>query len=174
MNENTRDAPRSSPLFGLRDFALGCGVVLIIVVVLALPVLNDARESARGVVCYGMGHTLHNAIAIYAADYDERLPPASGWSDLILPGIRLTPEDAACPSRPKAVGPFAFNKALAGRFRAKVNDQAPMIFESNAGERNHSDLLESFTRPHKGKGTIVLGGGMVKAFITPPDARFGQ
>jgi hypothetical protein len=175
MNEDGPRSPRSSPLFGLRDFALGCGIVLVIVLILAVPVLKDTRDSARSAVCYKQGNVLHSAISVYAADYDERLPPASQWEDLILPGrLRLSPQDVGCPSRPRAVGPHAFNKALDRQFRAKVNDQAPMLFESNSGERNHSDLLESFARPHKGKGWVVLGGGMVKSYIAPPHAKLGQ
>lgn len=160
-------------IFSTREYLLGCAVILILGVALMAPILNNARDAARSTSCYGGGNTLSSAISIYAADYDERLPPASQWADLIRPGVRLT-RDIDCPTRPNAIGPHSFNKSLDRQLRAKVNDQAPMLFESNAGRRNHADLLESFTRPHKGKGWVVLGGGAVRAFETPPDARFGQ
>lgn len=166
------NAPRWSG-FPFRACFLGCLLPAIVLVALIAPVLMTAYGAARSAACYANGNYLNNAISMYAADHDDRLPPANQWADVIRPYTKLS-RDVDCTTRPNAIGPHAFNAALDCRLTAKVNDQSPKLFESNAGKRNHSDLLGSFTRPHEGKGYVILGGGMVRAYKTPPDARFGQ
>lgn len=148
---------------------LGCVLPLSLIGVIAWGVL-DFATSMRSGQCFDSAEYYRNALMMYAQDYDERLPPANRWSDALFPYTKLT-FDMPCPSRPKAIGPYAFNAALDRQLLAKVNPRTPLLFESSAGQRNHADLLESFTRPHKGKGWVLLGDGAVKAFETPPDAK---
>jgi hypothetical protein len=153
---------------------LGGCIATLAVVGLALFALYDYGKGIGDKYhCYALGNQLNTAMRMYAADYDDRLPPAALWSDLIVPYHKQL-DDLPCPSRPKTIGPRAFNLTFDRRLTREVPDNAPLLFESNAGHRNYADHLESFTRPHKGKGWIVLGGGACRSFVDPPDTRLGR
>jgi hypothetical protein len=148
---------------------LGCVLPLSVTAVIAWGVLDFAASVRRG-ACFDSAEYYRNALMMYAQDYDGRLPPANRWADSIFPYTKLT-FDMPCPSRPKAIGPYAFNASLDMQLLARVGPRRPLLFESNASQRNYADLLESFARPHKGKGWVILGDGAVNAFKTPPDAK---
>ncbi len=148
---------------------LGCLLPVIALFAAVVGAFLDFSASLNSGACHDSAEYYRNALMMYAQDYDERLPPSNRWADTLFPYTKLT-YDVPCPSRPNAIGPYAFNAALDRRLLAKVNAKTPLLFESNAGHRNHSDLLQSFARPHKGKGWIVLGDGACRSFDTPPDA----
>src|SRR5713101_8338475 len=85
-------------------------VVIAIIVILAailFPVFAQAREKARGAVCLSNTRQIGIAIALYAQDYDERLPMGANygpagqnrWYYWIAP-YKKTREINLCPSAP--------------------------------------------------------------------------
>lgn len=147
--------------------ALVCGVLIIVCLTLLVREGIRFRDSVLGGACLERGQVLQIGMSMYAADYDGRLPPADRWADALWP---YTKWDIRCSSRPKIIGAYAFNRALDHVLCEQLTQSTPVFFESNSGKRNHADRLESFTRPHAGKGVVALGDETTRLFAAPPNA----
>lgn len=156
---------------GCLVFAL---VAIAVLAALLFPAFAQAREAARKVQCMSNAKQLGTAIAMYTMDNDNRLPPASTWmtgiGQYVGPGV-----GSSCPSRPGAIGPFAYNSKHDRLPMTKFDSSAaaPQLFESGAGQLGASDPLTSFTMPHLKSGLIGYADGHVKAETSAPSAAAG-
>lgn len=114
--------------------------------------------------CLSNVKRLSLGFAMYANDYDDRLPPSKAWMDSIHP---YATADAVyhCPwikpARPDAYG-YAMRGRLSGIDTSKIRDpeKEPLDFDSNLLGRNAvTDLviLPDFTR-HRGQNVGFVDG----------------
>jgi len=149
-----------------------------------MPNFNWPRPAARRVSCQSNLKQLSNALRLYAADYDEHLPPAGKWTSAIRPtNDRLF----RCPSDSVGirVPSYAVNSNTSGR----SSDSAPaeaavvLLFDSDLHRWNAAGTQESVAQPARheesangiGCGRRRVGNnyafldGHVKWLLTVPD-----
>ncbi len=95
-------------------------VVIAIIAILAailFPVFARAREKARQTSCLNNVKQLSTAIAMYAQDYDDRLPFAYSFGDWwyeVLEPYTKNAQIFRCPSKPRYPIGYAWNYAGCG------------------------------------------------------------
>ena len=121
-------------------------------------------EAQRAALCLENGGEMAIALAMYAQDYDEQLPPANPWMDLIRPYTR-TDSVFHCPSA-ISYG-YAHNSPMSGASLASINtpEEAVLAFDSTKLTRNASDAMTSLTSPprHLGRNTFIFADGRASA-----------
>ena len=109
---------------------------------------------------------LHKAILIYADSWDNTLPPADKWMDLIKENV---PEDRLlrCPSvpnKPDNYG-YAMNSALGGKRWKEVKDASttPLFYDTTDLKANAHDEYKSLPTPgrHSGRNNVIFLDGHV-------------
>mgnify|MGYP001626360378 CR=1 FL=1 len=114
-------------------------LVLTVLVLLGFFHVGCAREKAWEFECRQNLQEISAAILAYVQDWDEHLPPASGWMSAAKPYLPKGEANRvfSCPSANSPFG-YAFNDALSGLPVTKVFDPAAtvMIFESDATKPN--------------------------------------
>ncbi len=143
--------PPPDPRRGLPQPAkwlIGIGAVVAVLVVVLAPVFEQARASARRADCRSNLKQLGTGLMMYVQDYDERLPPAREWSDMLHPYTKNT-QVLICPERSGVPG-YAFHLRLDRISLASIERPAdwPAIFDSSAAAGNFADRLESFDARH--------------------------
>jgi prepilin-type processing-associated H-X9-DG protein len=159
------------------------GVALLasaVIAALLFPVFSRARDAARRTSCASNLKQISVGLQMYLQDYDETYPPANAWQEGISPylvsgyssGSTPPPNTLECPSREGAIPAYAFNRKLAGKTLAKVLSprETPALFESSLGTPSANDTLESFTKPHTGKGNVGFADGTVQGLEQAPAA----
>lgn len=175
--------PRGRSPWGVVAIVAGaCAVVgLVGVVILAailLPVFAQARERARTASCRSNLVQLGTAMQMYTQDWDELLPPAEGWSDVVQPYVRNTGV-LQCPSDDQFAHGYAYNSVLSGVNVGRIDSpaEAPMLFESTASDQEQANPLASFTPRHRRagerQGHIVWVDGHVTLESAPPAPNAG-
>lgn len=93
-----------------------------------LPALKDGASAKEGTERRAALNAMGPAVAIYAGDHDDTLPPAACWRD-VLP-----------PMSPPITRKIAFNRALSAMKTVEVEDIAhcPLLFETSSTDRNAS------------------------------------
>ena len=78
------------PLFTLIELLIVIAIIAILAAML-LPALNKARETAKSAKCVSNLKQIGTAYAVYTANYNDFMPPASGengatpyWQYLLL------------------------------------------------------------------------------------------
>lgn len=131
-----------------------------------LQVRQSIEEGARGKACPDNLRQLHKAALLYADAWDDTLPPADRWTDLIREKV---PDDKQlhCPSvaSANAYG-YAMNAALGGKKWKDVSDAAhvPLFYDSSDLKPNAHDDVTSLPSPgrHDGHNNIIyLDGRLV-------------
>jgi prepilin-type processing-associated H-X9-DG protein len=126
-----------------------------------------ARAVARKSECLGRMRQLSAAVLMYAADWNETLPPGRQWSDL---AARDLPPEALktafrCPSARSPYG-YALNRRVGGLSLARVDAPAEtvMLLESDAIKDNPLGGPESVPAPgrHNGAGNFGFLDGSVR------------
>ena len=109
---------------------------------LVFPALMKAREKMQEAGCADHLRSQANALIAYAADHDDRLPPANNWMDAITPALapdknirflrRRESSVFRCPAVNRPSFGYAYSKALnmvpIGFLGAPAN--TPMTFDS--------------------------------------------
>ncbi|UCH33847.1 MAG: hypothetical protein JSV65_14970 [Armatimonadota bacterium] len=108
---------------------------------------SEEEEARRQRTCLANLKQLALGFLMCAQDYDERLPNAANWMDMITPYIK----DARlfhCPSDKNQYS-YAMNSALSGVSIGDIDDpvNAVMLFESRSGSKNAADPLQSLCMP---------------------------
>lgn len=117
---------------------------------------------------------LHNAIMMYASDWDDTLPPAGRWMTVLTTGEERKAQDGIlhCPQAGKlgtAQYGYAMNAALSGKkwrqIDQKEHARTPLIYDSSdLGINAHYDFT-SLPNPgrHSGHNNILYLDGHVEA-----------
>jgi hypothetical protein len=123
---------------GITLSLFACGVNLFFA-----PIADKSVESAYNDVCRFHNKTLFSAIQMYAADYDDTLPEASSWCELVSPYIKDPGEKLEwvflCPKARKLQCAYAYNDSLNRAKLSQITQPENLIalFESNAGWNAH-------------------------------------
>jgi len=138
-----------------------CGFALFLAVLIE-PVLASARVAADGATCKKNLKELASSMLAYAADHDDRLPPAHVWQDGIDRYFMVQPGSYRCPSALGSVS-YAFNVSLSGLPVEQVQSPADtvMLFEVEATGRNPFGGREWFVPRHSGSGMVGQVDGSV-------------
>jgi hypothetical protein len=126
----------------------------------------SARAVAQVHQCTRNLKGLSTAVAIYANDWDETLPPARAWGDQVAARLpRNEPDVFRCPAAGSPYG-YAFNRALDGLSLARVEHPADtvVVLECDAANRNAAGDQASVPRPgrHVGNSIYAFVDGQVK------------
>jgi len=136
-----------------RLFAIG-GVVISIALLLAILLAGIAPpQVSTRLVCGTNVRGLVTAVAIYANDYDDDLPTADKWCDLLMAEADVDEKYFRCPEQPKGSFSYALNKNLAS-FKSVPADIV-LIFEADGGRNAVGGPEMLTTERHKGEGCNV-------------------
>ncbi len=157
---------RNQIIVGVVLGAIGCGCLIWLTVIAAAifyPVFVRAREKAKQVQCIHNQLQIARALTLYAADYDDTLPPASLWTD----GVRPYLSDEAflqCPSVHHLECGYAFYQPLSNRKIKEISQPSytPMLFDSTKGQRNYADSGESLAFRHLNGVIVAFVDGHVR------------
>ena len=94
--------------------------------------LGRARVRAQEAGCRANVKQMAMAMEMYAADYEDRLPPAERWHEVLSPYLMNT-NVYICPARPDLPRGYAMNARLSAAPRSAVvgEGQAPLLFETD-------------------------------------------
>jgi prepilin-type processing-associated H-X9-DG protein len=144
---------------GLAIAGISVSAVMLIIFVVAMllailmPALARTKVMAERIVCGTNIKGLVTATMIYANDYDEKLPPADKWCDLLIAEADLDEKIFCCRNQPEVSFSYALNKNLTSLIG--VPGDIVLIFESNGG-RNAAGGPEILAiERHKGEGCNV-------------------
>lgn len=119
---------------------------------------------------------LGTSAAIYVTDYDDRLFPAEGWADSMMPYMKneqlfTDPVRGASKERAKAIKyGFAFFKPLAGTRFDQVEDprNVPLFFQSDIRKRSAASSLGTLpARPRMREGYAMAFADSSARFVRP-------
>ena len=130
----------------------GCGGVVVLAAVL-FPVFSQARLAATKAQALSNMKQSSLALVMYTADYDDRLPVAAHWTDLVLPYTKNEDVFKAAYFKhkdPKAYG-VAFRKSLSRKETALISDLNAwaMVFDSTILSRNAASELDTLPSPER-------------------------
>ena len=130
--------------FAVAGIALSVLMPLMLAALLA-PVFMQARERARQVSCESNLKEISVATLMYTQDYDEHLPPAAHWTNVIFPYVQNRVLFKCSDDNSGSRSSYAFNSAVGGLPLKAVGDPANTVgvFEahSNWDVAGSADLL---------------------------------
>lgn len=162
LHTNAREAPRRW-CWGYAE--IGCALIgILFFVSILLPPLGSTQHAARQAACLTNLKQLGAALKLYAADYDDRLPPAHSWTDSL--GDRIaSPRILACPEARNPFG-YAFHQELDAARVSKIPDPGgtPVLYDSSTDQPNAAEHGESFVRRHPlgHSGNVLFADGHAK------------
>jgi hypothetical protein len=153
------------------EMAVGSTIGFLLALLL-VPVFVRARDKARTQICLSNMKVLGQAILVYEADNDAKLPPSDRWSDAIRPFIpasaKVPPSTKTFFNCPEAGNKpaFAMNDAATESKRTTPVGQTVLLFESSMGGMNAHDSMASLIRPgrHRGGNNYLFSDGKAKWF----------
>jgi len=143
---------------------LAVGGCLMAIPLVLLPALAEGLQKKQSTDCMLYLRQIGESLALYAGDYDDRLPPAD-WMDALGTNIARD-KFLHCPSvgfKDPDYG-YALNAALVGRVRAEIKDlSTPMVFDTAVQGRNAVAAIDSMPAPprHLGVNHLVRLDGQV-------------
>ncbi len=171
-----------SRLSRLLTLARGAGVGLLVASVGVLGVaflhVGCAAIMAHRGECREHLRQLSEALAMYAEDYDQHLPPARQWSEAVAPRVSSPFGDAVagrsgrdpfrCPAAASAAS-YGMNAELSGCSIADISDptETVALFDADAPLRSYAgvDATVAWGR-HSGAPNVAFVDGHVRA-VTP-------
>lgn len=147
------------------------GIICVAVIAaIVMPVSGGHGRGAPATACLSNMKQIGLAAIMYAADNDERFPPAQTWEDAVLPTYAKQ-TSFACPLAPGHRYGYAMNRAISLANSAKFQRPEEQItfFESVACVRNANGTERLMPRPgrHSGRNTVAYADGHAKS-IEPP------
>lgn len=124
------------------------------------------RENARRSSCQSNLKQIASGLAMYAQDYDEKLPPAKSWVDVLWPYVK-SEEIFTCPSVTDAKGyGYAYNSKLSNKFVEILpsTSETVSVFETSILKRNAYGMGENPAFRHEGGANYCFADGHVEWF----------
>ena len=153
---------RGPMIWVIAAIAVGGCCVLILPAVL-LPVFVQAKENKARSDCSHYMRQMGETMSLYAADFDDHLPPAD-WMDSTY---RHMPREKFlhCPAVGTDEYGYALNDELVGRSRSEIKDaNTPMVFDSTLTGRNAVGELDTLPNPGRHLKTnhlVTVDGSVV-------------
>lgn len=160
-----------APMLWAAVAILAVGGCLLTIPLVVLPGLAQGAQKKQSTDCMLYLRQVGESMALYTADFDERLPPAE-WMDAV--GTRMARDKfLRCPSVGTADPDYgyALNAALVGRARSEIEDlSTALVFDTVIEGRNAVGALDSRPSPprHLGTNHLVRIDGLVPGFRLRP------
>ena len=133
-------------------------VILPLIMAIMMPAINQAKNRAQRVVCAANLKGLGPAMFLYANDYDDTLPTADKWCDLLTSHVNVDPVLFRCASTTEGSFSYAFNENLAGRSMKDVPPNVVMLFEADAGPNAVGGPEMLVSDRHEGCNIVFMDG----------------
>jgi hypothetical protein len=134
---------------------LAAVLAVLVVAAILFPVFTGTHGSPRS-ACISNLKQCSTGAAIYASDYDDRVPLAARWMDDLVP---YTKNEAIfrCPELKVAGFGYGMSKYASGA-KVSSDDAAlkPLYFETQDLSRNFSTYLPLFPIPSRHKGVAMV------------------
>jgi len=140
---------------------------IAIILAILMPALSQVRHMAQRVVCVQNMQGLAIAMIVYANDYDDKVPTADKWCDLLMQEVDVSAKTFHCPAAELGTCSYALNKNL--KTLETFDARIVAIFESRPGwnQAGGPELLT--TDYHQGRGCNVAFAGGYAQFIRTED-----
>lgn len=133
-------------------------VILPLIMAVMLPALSKTKTMAQRIVCATNLKGLGTAMYVYANDYDDTLPTADKWCDLLTSHVDVNPVSFRCASTSGGSFSYALNENLAGRGLKDVSPDVVMLFEADAGPNAVGGPEMLVSDRHEGCNIIFMDG----------------
>jgi prepilin-type processing-associated H-X9-DG protein len=147
---------------GIAVPAVSMLLILPLIMAIMLPALSKTKAMAQRVVCATNLKGLGIAMYVYANNYDDTLPTADKWCDLLTSQADVNPVSFRCASAPEVSFSYALNENLAGRGMKDVSPDVVMLFEADAGPNAVGGPEMLVSDRHKVGCNIVFVDGHVE------------
>ena len=109
------------------------------------PVFQPASACGYRPTCLSNVKQAALGLIQYAADSDDRFAPGGAWMTLSYPYVKNW-DVYRCPSLPKGVWGYAYDRALSGEQVPEPPSELPMVYDSDRRSKNAADLVSSLPR----------------------------
>ena len=129
---------------------------------LTLPALARAKQRAQTINCVNNMKQLALAVKMYAADFNDQLPPSATWCDAIQRHVGSS-KVFQCPADPDRRCAYAFNVKLDGKKDNEVDPQTVLLFECDAGWNGAGDADNLTAHRHSSRTVnVAFADGSVR------------
>jgi hypothetical protein len=113
-------------------------VIMPMALAILMPALNRTKNIAQRVICGTNLKGLGTAMTVYANEYDDQLPPADQWCDLLITTVDVSPKSLVCPTSDAVEGEssYAMNINAAGKKLDGLPADMVLLFETDAGKED--------------------------------------
>jgi prepilin-type processing-associated H-X9-DG protein len=103
-----------------------------------MPALNKTKHIAQQAICGINLKGLGTAMRVYASDYDNQLPPADRWCDLLITKADVSPKSLVCPDSDTVEGEssYAMNINAVGKKLDELPADMVLLFETDTGKED--------------------------------------
>jgi type II secretory pathway pseudopilin PulG len=148
---------------------LVCLAIVGILYAIVFPIFAQPRERPSQSSCLSNGKQLSLAVMMYSLDYDEHLPLATKWAEVLMPYQPHRRKPLYCEQLRNyvpGISGYAMDERLSGRSKDKIgapHDKRPLLYESSNSTPNAHDSLTSFAGRHvQQRGWVGFVDGHVK------------
>jgi len=150
---------------GIATPAAALPIVSMLAAIL-LPALARTKTVAERLVCATNMKGLAMATRIYADDYDDKLPTADKWCDLLITYADVGENPFCCREQPEGSFSYALNKNITSM---GVESDTVLFFETDGGRNAAGGPEMLATERHNGEGcNVAFVDGSVK-FVKTKD-----
>jgi prepilin-type processing-associated H-X9-DG protein len=121
-----------------------------------LPALARVRMVAIRMVCLTNLSALGKDMLIYAYDYEDKLPTANKWCDLLIKWEEVSPKRFQCRGAVEGTCHYALNKHATELKMDTENSDVVLLFEAHDGWNQVGGPELLTTDHHQGEGCNVL------------------
>jgi len=150
---------------------MGGFLTLFILTVIMQPVFQSAQLAAQSSNCISSVKNLARGVATYAADNDERLPPAESWRTASAGYRQPGDVETRCPN---SIAPYtyAFNGFISRLKTESLTrpDKTVMIFEADGQTPNLAGTRSIQRKRHLGVTNVGYADGRAQPLrpLSPP------
>jgi prepilin-type processing-associated H-X9-DG protein len=137
---------------GIATPAAALPIVAIMLAIL-MPALSRVKVLAEQTVCATNMKGLAIATMVYANDYEDKLPTADKWCDLLIEKADVSEKSFYCHNQPEGSFSYALNKNITS---LNVEPDTVLIFESDGGRNAAGGPEMLASQRHKGGGCNVV------------------